>query len=562
MLRWLPGLLLWAVAGLFAMPAAAEPWRMAETEHFRVFGQRSETKLSARAVLLEDFRGLLLTMTDGSDAAAAAPKLDIYLLDTIAQSVPFGKISPNIAGYYSASAGGIVAFAEETVLGEATLLHEYAHHFMLGGSRAAYPAWYVEGFAEYFMTSRFAPAHIDFGDASKNRVEWLVHGRWHPIDRMLARNFRARSSDETAMFYAQSWLLTHYLYRAPEMKGRLVLYLKAVAAGADPVAAFRQHIDPNPRGFNGRLRGYLKSTKLTYSRYTRTAGAAAAVKMTTLTPAAEQILLLGVMLERGLGSRDEDEDEEEAESNASKADTARKARILAAAKAAAGRWPDDPLARRTLILAEMQIGDAAAAQARLDGLLAASPNDSDLLRWRALLELRGPGSRDAAARTAARRLLARAFTVAPNDWRTLHLYTRIAASAERPDKSAADVALRAWELAPQVNSLIIDTATVLAASDRLPDAAVVLTRLANSPHRSPIADRAACMADAARAGDKAALFAALRLPESAFAATRAAAKPAPKWTHAPQPGEPEEPPADSPASPCAPATPAAAAAGK
>jgi hypothetical protein len=34
-----------------------------------------------------------------------------------------------------------------------------------------------------------------------------------------------------AMFYAQSWLLTHYMFRAEGMQPKLTAYLKAVAAG-------------------------------------------------------------------------------------------------------------------------------------------------------------------------------------------------------------------------------------------------------------------------------------------------------------------------------------------
>ncbi len=517
MLRMFLALLLFATA----TSAAAEPWRMAESEHFRIFGQRSEAKLAARAALIEDFRGLLLTITDGSDGAAAAPKLDIYLLDSIAQSVPFGRIKPGIAGYYSPSPGGIVAYAEENVIGDATLLHEYAHHFMLGGSRAAYPAWYVEGFAEYFMTARFTPEHLDFGDAAKFRMAWLVHGRWVPLDRMLARNFRARSADETAMFYAQSWLLTHYLYRAPEMKGRLVAYLKAVAGGADPVAAFRQHIDPNPRGFDGRLRGYVQGPKFNYSRYPRTPAEKVAVKVTTLSPAADPLLLIGAVLERGLDFHDYDPDA--AQPQADDRDAGFRTRILAAVRQAAGRWPDDALARRTLALAELSVGDLETARALLDTLLLAAPADAELLRWRALAEIAAVRPLTPTARTTARRLLARSFTAAPNDWRTLHFYAMLVTQGGlRADKGAADVAMRAWELAPQVSRLVVDTAIVLAANDRLGDAAAVLARLANAPHRSPAADRAACMADAARAADKPAFFAALRLPDSAFATARSA----------------------------------------
>ena len=35
------------------------------------------------------------------------------------------------------------------------LFHEYVHHFMLQHFSVAYPAWFVEGYAELFSNTRF-----------------------------------------------------------------------------------------------------------------------------------------------------------------------------------------------------------------------------------------------------------------------------------------------------------------------------------------------------------------------------------------------------------------------
>ena len=61
--------------------------------------------------------------------------------------------SEGIAGFYSPDAGRIYTVTN-TSNPEAlsTLFHEYAHHFMIAGLTArAFPRWFTEGFAEFFV---------------------------------------------------------------------------------------------------------------------------------------------------------------------------------------------------------------------------------------------------------------------------------------------------------------------------------------------------------------------------------------------------------------------------
>ena len=145
-----------------AAPLQAQ-WKVAETTHFRLHGALDSPVLVERAALLEDFHGLLVRAT-GRHLPPDAPPLDVFLVDRIADMAPNQKLPPDAAGYYLADAGRISAVAlartpdgAPGLSAQELLLHEYAHHFMLGAGRFAYPAWYVEGFAEYFATAGFAP---------------------------------------------------------------------------------------------------------------------------------------------------------------------------------------------------------------------------------------------------------------------------------------------------------------------------------------------------------------------------------------------------------------------
>ena len=133
---------------------------------------------------------------------------------------------------------GIAAVVDEasaTRRGNEILFHEYAHHFMMQNSTsAAYPGWYIEGFAEYFATVRFTARKIDIGNYSQGRAYSIVQGAWLPMERILSAgpaglNRRADGGLLCAKLAAGSLFLQHA--RTPGGAG-------AAAAGA-PAAASR-----------------------------------------------------------------------------------------------------------------------------------------------------------------------------------------------------------------------------------------------------------------------------------------------------------------------------------
>ncbi len=483
--RWLFALL-W-----LALPVTARAeWLLAETPHFRVYSEGSRARLVEQAALLEDFHGLLQGRT-GRGPPANAPRLDVFLVDQLADATPWRKLAPNIAGYYRADRGRISVVAVDKnggngpaddgnteLSGQQILLHEYGHHFLLGTAGIAYPAWYVEGFAEYFSTAQFQRDSIEIGRISPNRGIWLAGANWLPMEKLLARTPAFDRSSESAMFYAQSWLLTHYLFRAPGMREKLVAYLTATASGADSVEAFKTHIDPDLAGFQQKLRRYLDSTS--FSRMPRARGTPADIRVSELPPSADALLMRLVSLEHGI-----------AESRTEAALDDIKARVTAAP---AG----DALAARTMALAELQRGNRVEARAMIDKLLQDAPEDPDLLRWRAQAAGAGPEGF-----AEARRYLTRAFAAAPNDWRTLHAYARLFQPTRRPlPTHALDVLLRAHELAPQVTEVVLDTAVALVQAGRMSEAATVLEPLAWSPHGGQAAELAERLLGKARAGDR------------------------------------------------------------
>jgi hypothetical protein len=456
---------------LHAEPGQAATWNVAETEHFRIYSSRSQQELAKEAAVLEDYRALLDALTTRQGHGAAEPKLDIYLLNGIGESRPFDSMSRSIVGQYVAASGRVAAFSvADEPDSESTLLHEYAHHYMLETAiNVYYPSWYSEGFAEYFSLAKFTPTQIEVGGANVGRGDWLAYSEWMPIDRVLTGKIKI--GKDVPRFYAQSWLMTHYLLRTPGMADKLANYLRAMTAGQDNVAAFRDNIMESTK-FQTELRRYLSERKMTMTSYTRSPKTAAEVRITRLPESADPMLLYLTSLEFGL-PRD------------------KRSGAVNIVRAAAARFPGDPLAERTLAYAEMRYGDRTQGIAMLDKLMAANPADATLLRWRGDAEWPREGAIDAAAGKVARKHYALAFRADPNDWRTLYRYAMVEDPYVRPlAPGTLDVLLRAQNLAPQVSEIRLATAVALVRADRLADAGKVLEPIANTGHNGDFADAA------------------------------------------------------------------------
>jgi hypothetical protein len=481
-----------ALVLLVSSAGARAAWLVAETPHFRIHGTVTDSRIRQEAAVLEDFHTLLELLTQRR-FPADAPKLNIYLVEGRGQMLTVSPGLPsNIGGFYTATPGGILAMVQEPTGGQAefardTLLHEYAHHFMMQAGTAALPAWYVEGFAEYLMTAEFRSDRIDFGGVNSGRYYVLTNMPWEPLERVLGRT----KGVNVDSFYAQSWLLTHYLNRMEGMPARRNAYLTKVAAGADPVEAFRQEIDPDLKAFQGRLRNYLNGRTITFSRMKRKPPGAFDIRISTLPPVANGVLLplVAVQLPQ---TREHD--------------AANMARI----REAVAKAPGDPWAMRALAIAEAAAGDSRVAADRLDALLQTTPDDAELLRWRARLHRPWDRSTSAADLSAARKLLVRAHKAAPTDWLVLSDYVATFESREgRLPDAVLDVLAKAYSLAPQEQRLAYRTAVAMARAGQYDIAAAAMGPLVNDPHggRAMVFERT--LLDALRAREKKAVDAAL-----------------------------------------------------
>lgn len=476
------------MAALFAPAAARAGWLEAETPHFRLYSDGREDSLRRFAAMVEDYDGVLRMMTN-TTAPASPVKLDIYMVRSAGDLRKVRPVNPGTAGFYSANPGYIAAFAVRNdnlgISGDEVLFHEYAHHFMWQYYPAAYPAWYVEGFAEFMMTTNITDRLVEVGRFNDNRVYWLVAGSWLPIEKVLDGDIGELSRKEAGMFYSQSWLIVHWAFADPKRSEAMQRYLRALSKGEVGRVAFEREMGMDYRGFTRALKAYVRAGKIRYLRFSRASDRQAISMEVRPLPAAANSLLLpraAVML----GMPDDQ----------GKA-------ALAMVRKEAARYPGDALAKWTQAAYEMDFGDVPAGSAMVDELIAGGMNDAETLFLRGYGDLVvARNADDEAARRhydAARAWFAKAFRADQNYFPALWAYVETR-SLDPLDDNSLSVLLKAQELAPQVESIRFDAAVALMRSKEFPAAVRMIEPLAADPHGGGMTEYARHLLGKARSG--------------------------------------------------------------
>lgn len=458
-----------------AVPGAAHAdWRKAETRHFIVYGNGLERELRDHALELERIDQLMRTYFALPEIEGER-KLPVYVVRNRRDlQIVSPGVAEGVAGFYGASFRDIRAVAIRGT-GDDVLRHEYGHHFMYRNFPGAYPAWFREGFAEFFMTAEVtANGRATVGKSNPGRIWALSDLPWLPMEQVLGGGFDLSDRRKTQVFYAQSWLLMHWTLTDPDRRRRMDAYLGDTAQGAPVDAALRRHFDMDAQQLTRALRAYLSSNP----RYAEleVEGAPPSITVSRLPESADEVLLLD------LNARDG-------------GPAAEGPAVLGRARAIAAEQPDDALTRIMLARVELRWGDPAAAEQGIQPLLDADPNNVELLLLMADVRITaGDRLEDADERERlyrqGRAFLARAYAADPGDNR---VYQTIAHSRrfapDYPTENDVELWRRAVAIAPQVASNRPVAAEAMLRHGLVDEAEQVIQPIATDPHGSEISPR-------------------------------------------------------------------------
>jgi tetratricopeptide (TPR) repeat protein len=148
----------------------------------------------------------------------------------------------------------------------ATVYHEYTHSMLRKANWL--PLWLNEGLAEFYANTDIDENGARLGQASVDNLNYLNSNRMLPLATLLAVDRKSpyyHDERKGSVFYAESWLLTHYLIVGDEALGthRLHDYAQLLVQGQDPVTA-AQHAFGDLAELQLLLERYLLQRRFTF----------------------------------------------------------------------------------------------------------------------------------------------------------------------------------------------------------------------------------------------------------------------------------------------------------
>jgi FimV-like protein len=244
------------------------PWIEVRSPHFVIVSALPEVRTVNLARDLENFRVAVQIITNIGRFEERIPT-KVYVLPHTVDKLGFkngfiGYFMPRMRANYVAVAPVTGASLDDT------LKHEYVHFLVHNRDALSYPPWFDEGFAELLSTLSVRRDVIEYGKASSVRMDWLRNAPWMKFAKLIEmRNVSGLGPSDSAMFYAQSWLLMHYLMNGrPDRKCDVDnnAYLRAVEAGTKPTVAFEQAFGMPVSGIRHSLIKYATGRDFAYFR--------------------------------------------------------------------------------------------------------------------------------------------------------------------------------------------------------------------------------------------------------------------------------------------------------
>jgi tetratricopeptide (TPR) repeat protein len=271
-LSWvLRSLLLWLIA--FSTPAETPPiiqqhWFEARTAHFNIYSCGPTQEVARVGGRLEQFRDAY-SLLAGAEAVASPPIVVIAFAthEALEPFLPLYQGKPaNLAAFFHRSSDeNLIALSISGQGGESlnSVFHEYTH-LLLRHNDLFWPLWLTEGMADVYSTFETAGGHsVRIGHPLEQYVRLLEKQPLMSLQELFAVTHGSpgyNERDRQGMFYAESWLLTHYLMLGDNavLKPRFGQLTALLRQGQLPEQAFTNAFRITLPGMENLLRRYLE----------------------------------------------------------------------------------------------------------------------------------------------------------------------------------------------------------------------------------------------------------------------------------------------------------------
>lgn len=368
--------------------ASSPTWSVAENRHFQIYSQAGA--ITARSALLrfEQLRAFFIQNgLIGSELKFPNRRVRVIGFRSEKEYGAFRLRATADAFYVGTEHQDYIVMPALTprVFGLAS--HEYAHQ-VLHGSGLRLPPWLNEGLAEFFSTLRITDRKCELGEGLPMRMETLRHHAWLPLPDLLAleqRSLGMKTREEMAIFYAESWALTHMLVSSPYYAPRFRDLVAALNSGGASERALAAIYKKPLEAITKDLRAWSQQNKLVPVTVPALPAAEPALQLSKLSDSQTTELMAELLLADGELERAE-----------------------TLYRDLARRTPENANAFAALGTIALRRGDRVEAEQRWKEAIDKGPTDASLLYRYAVL-----GEENGMPQTEIRRTLERAVSVEP-----------------------------------------------------------------------------------------------------------------------------------------------------
>jgi tetratricopeptide (TPR) repeat protein len=250
------------------IPLEQRVWYQIRTAHFNVYSCGDLQDTYRVAGQLEQFQRAY-AMLAGKNATASPPIIVLAFPDheSMKPFLPLYNGQPaNIAGFFTRGSDEnliVLALPEADSRGMEVIFHEYAH-LLFRHNDQIWPAWLKEGMAEIYSTFQATGNHIEIARPIDRHLETLASEDLMPLHELFSVTHDSPQYNEASrqgIFYAESWLLTHYLMAGDNaiLQARFPLYTQFLNQGQMPEEAFTNALGVSLEAMENELRRYAKA---------------------------------------------------------------------------------------------------------------------------------------------------------------------------------------------------------------------------------------------------------------------------------------------------------------
>ncbi len=249
---------------------AKDAWVKVQSKNFTLIGNASEKDVRQVANRLEQFRqvfGLLFPKT----AVNSPVPTTVIVFKSDSSYKPF-KANPNVSGYFQPGEDvNYITLTTEKASEDQpfrVIFHEYVHLLIENTMGAAVPLWFNEGLAEYYSTFDIKDDNrrVILGDLIANHVLYLRENKFLPLRTLFAVDYKSpyyNEGNKMNIFYAESWMLMHYLLQGDGQKHRtqLAKFVDLLRANTSIEDAFQRAFESNIESVEKDFKSYILGAK-------------------------------------------------------------------------------------------------------------------------------------------------------------------------------------------------------------------------------------------------------------------------------------------------------------